>query len=500
MTEPEHKRRKTRENQLLEHLPNDDLDNVPVTNSVVKMEESEKVIVSSPALISSSISTSTSNSTSNSISTSSASVSTTISASDSDSLQNSTTNSAPNEPESHHIISKDKISKIIQLFNPTNIFGKKVIVENKVQGHTQILNFYFSDSRIKICTGYSKFPINSGEHEDLTGYYSALGASLNPFETTLNSFYNIKALDQGPQILILSNKMILLPNYNQELNDKIIFAIIYFKIDILVIKNPKFNSSIQNIPSRIKNLRIYSSKFNQSLNYLPYDLEHLVIKGERERNSCFNQDLSELPAGLKELVIVSKKFNSPIDNLPDGLTKLIIADERGFFDHPIDNLPDSIELLYIESQYFNQKINRYPSSLKHLILQVQCEDGSFDNLPDGLLSFYHGIFWSEYNFELNNLPTSLKILHVGQGFNSSLDLLPSSIKFLIIGDDDSDFNQPISGLPYSLKYFSVYNQNYNFEFLTKSGVNMEGISKDIPEYLEYPHCVKHFFNYDIMNC
>ncbi len=105
---------------------------------------------------------------------------------------------------------------------------------------------------------------------------------------------------------------------------------------------------------------------------------------------------------------------------------------------------------------FNQKLENLPSNIEELRLGE-----SFDQPIDLLQKPIDFGFCCFYNF-LTNLRTknyTLKKLVITGKFNHSIDNLPDSIEYLeIIGF----FNQPINKLPANLKYLKIvgkFNQN-----------------------------------------
>ena len=85
-----------------------------------------------------------------------------------------------------------------------------------------------------------------------------------------------------------------------------------------------------------------------------------------------------------------------------------------------------------------------------------------DFLPEGI---YHLIIGCQFNHELNNLPSTLKILEIRKvfdvgycNFNQSIDNLPFGLEELYISYNKC-FKQSLRNLPSSLKIFELYNYN-----------------------------------------
>jgi len=114
----------------------------------------------------------------------------------------------------------------------------------------------------------------------------------------------------------------------------------------------------------------------------------------------------------------NKKLNDYILNVLQNYNFVKFGDK---FNRNIDFLPNNIIHLKIGEDYygikenrpiflckcgwitiFNQKINKFPSSLKYLELGY------------------------EFNQKLDNLPTTLEVLELGHKFNQPLDFLPDA--------------------------------------------------------------------------
>ncbi len=308
----------------------------------------------------------------------------------------------------------------------------------------------------KVYVGVNFFPIDSHEPEDLSEFYNEID-----FEEFDTNPYLVDKPAHIYNIIVVGNKMILLQNFNHDLS-LLHNYLIKFKTQILIVRNRNFNKNIGGLPDSIVNLRIYSNKFNCSVDNLPPNLAYFVIKGERNPYNKFNRSVNRLPENLIELVIVSKRFNQKLDNLPQNLKTLFIGNDDSEFNQSIDNLPDSIEKLLIYSSDFFQKINRYPRSLIHLFLEsVELEEGSLDNLPEGLITLRHAwTFKSKCHCSVNNLPSTLKLLHLGAGFNKPLDNLPEGIEYLILCDDESAFSNTTDNFPRSLTHVDIDIEEY----------------------------------------
>lgn len=132
-------------------------------------------------------------------------------------------------------------------------------------------------------------------------------------------------------------------SYNQE----------YYKIKNkfnLVNKFEYFNSNIDNLPSDLEELYIYSSYFNQPVDHLPFGLKVLIICSQ-----FFNETLDHLPIGLETLIIdknsvIDRNLKINISNLPSGLKSLYIICE--YLDYDISTLPKKIERISLPNYQY----------------------------------------------------------------------------------------------------------------------------------------------------
>jgi len=75
------------------------------------------------------------------------------------------------------------------------------------------------------------------------------------------------------------------------------------------------------------------------------------------------------------------------------------------------------------------------------------------------------IFGDKFNQDLLYLHNGLKVLHLGDDFNSALQL-PPTLEWLIIGNTTkSNFNQKLDILPQSLKVLVLTSKKYNYDLL-----------------------------------
>jgi hypothetical protein len=128
-----------------------------------------------------------------------------------------------------------------------------------------------------------------------------------------------------------------------------------------------FNKPINNLPFTLKKLiicphEVQYSKFNKSLDNLPTGLECLVLKLIEK----FDYTLNNLPSNLKELHLVIKNFNHPLNNLPEGLEKLIVSKFNFYGTYSLPSTLKEVNITYKiipeETEIIQQNlISKYPN-------------------------------------------------------------------------------------------------------------------------------------------
>jgi len=230
-----------------------------------------------------------------------------------------------------------------------------------------------------------------------------------------------------------SNRLELNDKYEGELTEEILeFLNSCKQLEI----GEAFNSDISKIPESVIKISFTDfSLFNQSIDNL-HDKVEILEFGE---DSHFNQKVNHWPQGLKEIYFLGE-FNQSIDNLPNGIQKIYFS----------------------SSSKFSQKVNQWSNSLEILWFDYQNKyNQSFINLPKTLIDLYLG----QYNLPLNNLPSNLKYLQVGDAYSHYLDNLPLGLEELVIGDENwmSKYNLSLDFLPHHLKALSIYSFEFNQE-------------------------------------
>ncbi len=201
----------------------------------------------------------------------------------------------------------------------------------------------------------------------------------------------------------------------------------------------RYNNSIDELHDGITHLE--TGVLDCPINKLPKSLTHLWVEDD------FTSTIKEYPENLLFLKLSKRaKFNA--NQLPSKLRYLEIPKADS-----VDNLPNSITHLKINC---NVSVDDLPDSVMHLTLGYGYPYGNdslfnspVDNLPSNLVTLNLG---NKFNQPINNLPKKLQELKLGNMFNQSIDNLPSSLEKLQFGDD---FNQPINNLPPNLKKLTL---------------------------------------------
>lgn len=201
-------------------------------------------------------------------------------------------------------------------------------------------------------------------------------------------------------------------------------------LDMLKFK-PHFNKDV--ILSNISNL-IMGASFNKAI-ILPDDLLNLTM------GWVFNQPII-LPQNLESL-IMGNDFNQPLI-LPQKLVNFVMGNEFNQplilpqnllnctigcrFDKPIV-LVHSILYLKLDLKCNDEFINNLPSNLKTLELGNHF-DGNLSRLKStiSILKFDRD---SRYNHLLNNLPRDLEELELPKDYNKKISNVPNGLKKLI---------------------------------------------------------------------
>lgn len=152
---------------------------------------------------------------------------------------------------------------------------------------------------------------------------------------------------------------------------------------------------------------------------LSYDTQSLynnipecITKLALEFEDYTNITVSKLHSGIKELYILGeacpltnpKCFTNIIENLPSGLEILYIQSE--LFNQPLINLPHGLKRLIILSNTFNQSLCNLPSSLEYLEITIYLSSYGYDE---------------SYRYSMYNLPLNLKTLIINEHYMKNTD-------------------------------------------------------------------------------
>jgi hypothetical protein len=206
-------------------------------------------------------------------------------------------------------------------------------------------------------------------------------------------------------------------------------------------------------------IKIYNTLIMSLLQYYNEEKKTMNLPNDvNEEIGCMGcNDIKcpkNLPSSLNGLIL-GLYFNQTVDRLPSSLTHLTFKN-ISIFNQTVDKLPSSLTHLTFGFN-FNQNVEKLPSSLTHLTLGNKFNQ-SVDKLPPSLT---HLTFGEEFNQSVDNLPFSLTHLTFEYKFNKTVNNLPSSLTHLTLG---CYFNQSIENLPSSITHLTLgwqFNQNIN---------------------------------------
>ena len=161
--------------------------------------------------------------------------------------------------------------------------------ENKYLRHH--INTIYPNLKYSVINFGTKYNIFDKETEDLSYDFVHIDDNIG-----INCFIpDLKDKYRGNPLFIDGNKLIIYGNWNKEINDEIIFLILNYQIDIVIIKDMYWDEPIDKLPNRILSIKIYSDYFNQPLINLPSGLEILCIKsGGTETHGIFNKPINNI--------------------------------------------------------------------------------------------------------------------------------------------------------------------------------------------------------------
>ena len=215
-------------------------------------------------------------------------------------------------------------------------------------------------------------------------------------------------------------------------------------------------SELESVPDNTKDLILtFNLEKNKKYKW-PTNLEYI----EFGDSGVFVPEgiIETLPDSVKEIHMCTNE-DFQIRKWPKNLTDVKIENNISIT-HVINSLPDSIQDLVIGHASVCGQVEKFPSNLKLLCFNPNTEfNGNLDNLPNGNETIK---FWSGCSFEslVDNLPSSLLKLNLGDEYNLPVDNLPENLTHLTFGDlgyesMESIFNQPINNLPNNLKIIAL---------------------------------------------
>ena len=180
------------------------------------------------------------------------------------------------------------------------------------------------------------------------------------------------------------------------------------------------------------------------------DASNNVVLGSNEYDYIHNNTILNLLKEHKK-VVFDNVFNASIEWLPEGITHIQLG------------------------TFFNQPLQKLPSTLKSLIIKTYNEVGatyfnnSLNNLPHGLeiLEIHYN---HKFNKDINNLPQTLKRLYMHcKACKINFNMLPNSLEHIIIYGDNNVINpiNTICTMPTNLQSIKMCNYRIDLDNLEK---------------------------------
>jgi hypothetical protein len=213
-----------------------------------------------------------------------------------------------------------------------------------------------------------------------------------------------------------NNLIVFKDNFNEPLDD---YIKVINKHDKIFLGN-SFDNDISILPPNITTIIFHSkSVFNQEIKDFPNNLKKIVFRKN------FNKPLDYFPVSLEELEFEpASTFNYDLSNLPQSVKKITLGTN---FSKPINHLPSNLEYLKISTLY-NEEIKVFPQKLKHFIF--------YDN--NKYLNYYLDTMSetkkNNYEFEIKKLPHNLIEIKYPLNYSYPIENLPKSLKILKIND------------------------------------------------------------------
>jgi len=163
------------------------------------------------------------------------------------------------------------------------------------------------------------------------------------------------------------------------------------------------------------------------LHFLPPNLKELCVIFEYE-NNLFN--FSTLPKSIRKISLLGQ-FNSIIENVTSTLEEIFINSD--YFNNKMILKNSNVKSIFIENPYYNRDICEFlPNTLEELaISHTETFEYGLDNLPKNLKRLYF-IHNGSYDLPLDNLPNLEDLELVISNSNKFMDFLPHSLKRLKI--------------------------------------------------------------------
>jgi len=219
----------------------------------------------------------------------------------------------------------------------------------------------------------------------------------------------------------------------------------------------------------------YIKEFKDKTLMFPANIKYLIVKGI-ENLDC-NLDFSKA-VDLEYLQLVNPSYTHYY------ILRILARQPKHF--RIINNWPANLKYLILDE--YNYPLDNLPSSLQYIYIPKNFNH-PLNNLPFNLIALELSDS-CEFSYQLNNLPYGIKYLKIGDGlgYEYPLDNLPLSLEILDLGGDEyNSLNNlpdsithltfgsviaPIENLPSNLKELKVYYDK-----------NSTVYSKQIREYL-----------------
>lgn len=255
---------------------------------------------------------------------------------------------------------------------------------------------------------------------------------------------------------------------------------------------------IETLPDSVKEIHMCTNE-DFPIRKWPKNLTDVKI----ENTTSITHLVNSLPDYIEHLIIGSNSICNVVDKFPSNLKKLEFNPSINFYGN-LDNLPDGIETIkFWNDCVFVLPVNNLPSSLLKLNLGDKY-NLPVDNLPEHLTHLTFGDLCyenmeSSFNQPINNLPNNLKVIALGFNFSQSIDNLPDSVQILCLLNPN--YNIQINKLPRDLKEIWIYNKNDNINDHYEINIDYSYIS-DAEYYLipnqntKFNYLVNYFLKYD----